>query len=252
METKLTTAPKAMDTLVRVHYPQAIPASVFRERAFDRLEHELGIGLPNVLLATSICADDIVFITDEDGNVETHRVTHDLLGPFEMGGLAGLPFTGLTGMTAYAHHIPDHGAACIMYGPHIGISEAGELGKVLRPGQHSESTACGALGVALKHFQSSPDYQPTLDEDDSQEALLELRLQRYCDQILAAPHPLKAATDVVYDIIHQLVHRYVRAVKDQFRCELIVLAGLIIINTAPAYEDYIDLRHWAVMRLADL
>jgi hypothetical protein len=252
MATDLATARTALDALVQAHYPHAVPASIFREQAFGRLERELGISLSNVLLATSICADDIVFITDDDGNIETHHITRELLGPFEMGGLAGLPFTGLTGMTAYAHHIPDHGAACIVYGPHIGISEDGELGKVLRPGQHGASTACGALGVALKHFQSSPDYEPLLDEDDSQEALLELRLQRYRAQILAAPHPLQAATNLVYDIIHQLVHRYVRTVKDQFRCEYIALIGVLIVNTSPQYEDYIDLRHWSITRIADL
>ena len=64
--------------------------------------------------------------------------------------------------------------------------------------------------------------------------------------------PLKAATELVYDTIHQLIHRYVRAVKDQFRCEHIALFGVLIVNTGPDYEDYIDLRHSAMLRVADL
>jgi hypothetical protein len=30
------------------------------------------------------------------------------------------------------------------------------------------------------------------------------------------------------------------------------LIGAVIINTSPAHEDYVDLRHSAVLRLADL
>lgn len=241
-----------VESQVRFHYPQALPAPFFRRQVFSWLEHELGMSLSNVLLATSICADDIVFITDDVGNVETRHATKELLGPFDMGGLAGLPFAGKTGMTAFAHHVPDHGAACIVYGPHIGITDAGELGKVLRPGQHEESTACGALGVALKHFRSSPDYTPILDEDDSQEALLEMRLKPRMAHILAAFHPLQALTELIYDITHELIYRYVVAVKQQFGCERIALIGVLIINTSPGHEDYIDLRHSTVLRLADL
>ena len=106
----------SVETHIQAHYPNALPLSVFREQAFGLIEPELGVPLAQVLLATSICADDIVWVSDADGNLETHHAARELLGPFEMGGLAGLPFAGLTGMTAYAHHIPDHGAACIVYG----------------------------------------------------------------------------------------------------------------------------------------
>lgn len=241
-----------VDALVRSHYPGALPASAFRREIVRWLADELGMDMAHILLATSVCADDVVFITDVAGNIETHRATHEMFGLFEMGGLAGLPFTGKTGMTAFAHHVPDHGAACIVYGPHIGMTDDGQLGRLLRPGQHEETTACGALGVAIKHFQSHPDYQPVLDEDDSQEALLELRLKPHMPHVLAAPHALQAATEVVYDIIHELVYRYVAAVKQQFGCERIALIGALIINTSPAHEDYIDLRHSSVLRLADL
>ena len=245
-------AANSVEAHIRAHYPNALPLSVFREQAFGLIEQELGVRLAQVLLATSICADDIVWVSDADGNLETHHAASELLGPFEMGGLAGLPFTGLTGMTAYAHHIPDDGAACIVYGPHIGITDSGKLGLVLRPGQHVEFPACGALALALRHFQSSPEYEPMLDEDDAQETLLELRLRPYRAQFLSAADPLKAATEFVYDTSHQLIHRYLRAVKDQFRCKHIALFGVLIVNTGPEHEDYIDQRHSAMLRVADL
>jgi hypothetical protein len=236
---------------VRSHYPQALPATAFRRKIVSWLEQELGLGLAHVLLATSVCADDIVFATDVAG-VETRQPTRRLSGVFGMGGLAGLPFAGKTGMTAFAHHVPDDGAACIFYGAHIGMTDAGELGKVLRLGQHDESPACGALGVAIKHFQSSPDYEPILDMDDAQKALLEQRLKPHMAHILAAPNPMQAASEAAYSIIHDLIERYVVAVKAQFRCERLALVGVMIINTSPENEDYIDLRHSAVLRLADL
>ncbi|HSN77161.1 MAG TPA: hypothetical protein VL334_18970 [Anaerolineae bacterium] len=242
----------AVASQVRAHYPQAMPAAVFRRQIFGWLEDELGMALSNVLLATSICADDIVFITDDAGNVETRHATKELLGPFDMGGLAGLPFAGKTGMTAFAHHVPDHGAACIVYGPHIGMTDAGVLGKVLRLGQHDESPACGALGVALKHFQSEPNYEPFLDMDDAQEALLEQRLKPHMAQILAAPNPMQAASEAAYRVIEDLILRYVAVAKAQFRCERLALVGVLIVNTSPEHEDYFDLRHQAVLRLADL
>ena len=83
-----------VESLVRAHYPQALPATVFRRQVFGWLEHELGMALSHVLLATSICADDIVFVTDAAGNLKTQPPAKELLGPLEMGGLAGLPFAG--------------------------------------------------------------------------------------------------------------------------------------------------------------
>ncbi len=210
----------AVESQVRAHYPQAMPATVFRKQVFGWLEDELGMALSNVLLATSICADDIVFITDDAGNVETRHATKELLGPFDMGGLAGLPFAGKTGMTAFAHHVPDHGAACIVYGPHIGMTDDGRVGQGPAAWASTRScTACGALGVAIKHFQASADYEPILDMDDAQEALLEQRLKPHMAQILAAPNPMQAASEAAYQVIHELILRYVVAVKAQFRCE---------------------------------
>lgn len=241
-----------VESHVRSYYPRAMPAPAFRRNTVDWLQRELAVDMDHILLAISTCSDEIVFVTDVTGNAETYRATRRLPGVFELGGLAGLPFAGKTGMAAFAQHVPDHGAACIVYAPHIGLSHAGELGKVQRPGQHAPSTACGALGVAIAHLQASPGYEPALDEDDAQVALLERRLLPYRDQILAAPNPMQAATEATYAIIHDMIYRYVRAAKARFNCERIALIGAVIVNTGPDDEDYIDPRDAAVLRLADL
>ena len=50
-------------------------------------------------------------------------------GPeFNLGGLAGLPFTGKTGFGAFAAHVPKDGHIFIVYAPHVGISRDGAIG----------------------------------------------------------------------------------------------------------------------------
>ena len=160
-----------------------------------------------------------------------------------------MPYAGLTGMLTIAHHIPDGGSALIVYGPHIGITDQGELGKLLRPGQHRESPACGSLTLAVQHLASFPDYQPVHDDDDAEQRMLERRLLPYREQILGAAHPLKAATDIVYILIHDLILRYASAQEREFRCQFLALAGGVSINTGPQHEDYVDLRHLSVLPL---
>lgn len=53
---------------------------------------------------------------------------------FNLGGLAGVPFVGKTGFGAFSHHVPVDGNILIVFGPHVGISPEGELGKTKRIG----------------------------------------------------------------------------------------------------------------------
>jgi hypothetical protein len=79
---------------------------------------------------------------------------------------------------------------------------------------------------------------------------LERRLLPFRDQILAAENPLQTATEVAYGIIHDLIHRYVNIQIREFRCEHLILAGAVMINTSPEYEDYVDLREFKVLRVS--
>jgi len=242
----------SIEQQVRSHYPHALSETAFRDRVFQFLDKEHCGNVSRVLLAIAQCADDVNAVHDADVTLVKRHFRGNLLGPFEMGGLAGIPYAGLTGISTIAHHIPDGGSALIVYGPHIGITDQGDLGKLLRPGQHLESAACGSLTLAVRHLGSSPDYQPRDDEDDAEQMLLERRLLPYRDEILAAAHPLKAATNVAYTLIHELIHRYLRARKDEFRCESLVLAGGVAINTDARHADYVDLRHLSTLRLAEI
>ncbi|MFM8333075.1 MAG: hypothetical protein ACKN9T_15425 [Candidatus Methylumidiphilus sp.] len=245
--------PPTFDELLKQHYPNAMTETAFRLNVRERLIASQKIDISKTLLATSICADDILATRDGD---ETHTfkdaVRKDFLGPFSMGGLAGLPYSGLTGMLAIAHHIPEGGALMLAYGPHIGISDQGELGKLQRPGQSHESSACGALVLALEQLRAHVGPPPAYVDDDLEQSSLLRRLLPHREQILAADCPLKTATDRVYAIIHELMQQYVHARKAEFHCDYIALVGGIIINTSPEQDDYIDLRDFALLPVAEL
>jgi hypothetical protein len=116
----------------------------------------------NTLFAQSVCPDEI---NHEEGDI-TDLFTKHLGEVFHMGGLGGLPFTGKTGFGAFSHHVPDNGHCFVLMAPHIGISEAHELGMYTRDGQSCSGAACGAAGGALKHCYSGKPI-PSLTEDPS-------------------------------------------------------------------------------------
>ena len=242
----------SIEDSVKRHYPNAITEQTFRQRLRNTLVNDYAIDMAKMLLVNSVCADDIIAVRASETPSHKAKINNDFLGPFSMGGLAGLPYSGLTGMSTVGHHIPDRGSVLIAYGPHIGISDQGELGKMLRPGQTCDSSACGALTLALKHFESSPVYQPVFDDDNIEQMTLEQRLLPYRDHILSADNPLKAATECAYNIIHELIGRYLRSQKKAFNCESVALVGGIIINTSHQHDDYIDLRHLSVRRVDEL
>lgn len=244
----------SLEGLVKEHYPNAVTEIAFIEQIWQVLGENKAIDLSKVLLADSVCADDVIPIHESDIPLTKRlgKLRKHFLGPFSMGGLAGIPYSGLTGLSTVAHHIPDGGSVLIAYGPHIGITDSGELGRLLRPGQHKESAACGALTLAIEHFRSSPDYVPPYNEDDTEQMTLERRLLPFRTQILEAEKPLLVATEIAYTIIHELIHRYVRSNKNAFACEYLALAGGIVINTSPNAEDYIDLRHLSLLRVSEL
>lgn len=98
----------------------------------------------NSLLACSFCSDEI------NGSLIKALADLDLFGgsSFSLGGLAGFPFTGITGFCAFAHHIPESGNALIVIGPHVGVSSEGVIGKLNRRHHNTLSCSCGALCAA--------------------------------------------------------------------------------------------------------
>ncbi len=229
--------------VVANYFPNAMDAKDTSIHYLGKMQLEHKIDISKVLMATSVCSDDI--------NVPSTTFFNMLFGPFIMGGLGGLPFAGQTGMTAFAHHIPDEGSAFIFYGPHIGITLDGELGKMYRPRQEKTGNSCGALMLALSRFQDS-SYKPVLNEDDYQQMRLEESLLPYREEILDSENPQKAITEATYELIDKKIKEYVRSCKDQFKVDTVTLLGGIIINTDYGLDDYFDAKHFEVIDLKKL
>ncbi|HBH06429.1 MAG TPA: hypothetical protein DDX92_07485 [Flavobacteriales bacterium] len=234
---------RKFDEVVKKEFPNAKDAKDTSIHYLGRMQIEHKLDISKILMATSVCSDDI--------NVPSTTFFNVLFGPFIMGGLGGLPFAGQTGMTAFAHHIPDEGSAFIFYGPHIGVTLDGDLGKMYRPRQEATGNSCGALMLALSRFEDG-SYEPVLNEDDYQQMKLEESLLPYRQEILSSDNPQKAITEATYEIIDKKVHEHVKTCKDEFHVDKVTLLGGIIINTDYGLDDYFDARNFEVIDLKAL
>lgn len=231
---------RKFDEIVKKHYPNAMDAKDTSIHYLGKMQLEYKINISRVLMATSVCSDDI--------NVPSTTFFNVLFGPFIMGGLGGIPFAGLTGMTAFAHHIPDEGSAFIFYGPHIGITLDGELGKMYRPRQEETGDSCGALMSALNRFKKG-DYKPVINDDDYQQMKLEESLRPFKEEILSNDNPQKAITEATFKVIDKKIYDYIKTCKDEFHVDRVTLLGGIIINTDYGLDDYFATRNFEVIYL---
>ncbi len=234
---------RKFDEVVKGFFPNAMDAKDTSIHYLGKMQIEHKLDISKVLMATSVCSDDI--------NVPSTTFFNVLFGPFIMGGLGGLPFAGQTGMTAFAHHIPDDGSAFIFYGPHIGITLDGDLGKMYRPRQEETGNSCGALMLALSRFQDSA-YAPVISDDDYQQMKLEESLLPYKEQILESNYQAKAITEATYEIIDKKIHHHLKSCKDEFHVDRVTLLGGIIINTDYGTDDYFDARNFEVINMKSL
>eukprot|EP00586_Coscinodiscus_wailesii_P000789 CAMPEP_0172486892 /NCGR_PEP_ID=MMETSP1066-20121228/15659_1 /TAXON_ID=671091 /ORGANISM="Coscinodiscus wailesii, Strain CCMP2513" /LENGTH=437 /DNA_ID=CAMNT_0013253133 /DNA_START=250 /DNA_END=1560 /DNA_ORIENTATION=- len=125
------------------YFPSAIPVKslpdVFRSQLKDYKKD-------NTLLLTSFSPDEI--------NAPVIDVLSSRFRPpSNIGGLAGIPFSGASALKSAINHVPAGGNLLIVLGPHVGIDDGGYLGFVDREGQRKSTTACGAVVVATKLLQ---------------------------------------------------------------------------------------------------
>lgn len=233
-----------MEELVLSKYPNALSGEHAAIKCKDYAVDTCGSVLNKMLFATSVCSDDINVSAD---------FTPFFTRSFMLGGLGGLPYAGVTGMEAFSQHIPDGGDAFIFYGPHIGITDDGELGKMRRPGQRELTDSCGSLMLALNRMQQTEEiYVPYMKTHDYQQTLLENTLMPFKQAITRASDPKKEITEKAYLEIDKQIHYLVRRSKAMFEGKRVFLLGGIIINTSPGYHDYLDVRDFRVFDTMNL
>ncbi|MEI7586122.1 hypothetical protein [Runella sp.] len=226
--------------IIQQHYPKASTTIDGVNQFIDFIENELDLEPAQVMLADSICSDDV-------NSIQYPARTQEFLGPFKMGGLDGFPFTGLTGMGAFASHVPDEGAVAIYYGPHIGITKNGTIGEIHRHGQSKNSGCCGAAKGALNKLINNLITPGNITELDYQMNTIEQIIFTQKDRILNAKIPIKEATEVLYEAIDQRIEELVAGTK--YNCKYIVLFGAILINSDSDMGSFNETRKFDVINL---
>jgi hypothetical protein len=227
-------------TIIRKWYPNAITTLDSVNRIIDYFEAELLLEPRQIMLADSICSDDV-------NSIQYPARALEFLGPFKMGGLDGFPFTGLTGMGAFASHVPDDGAVFIYYGPHIGITKTGTIGEIHRFGQSKNSGCCGAAKGALAKLMNNQIIEGYVTEMDYQMNSIEQILFRQKDRIMAAETPLHEATEVIYEAIDKRINELVE--KTNYNCKYAILMGAILINSDSDMGSFTHTKRFDVINL---
>jgi len=222
------------EELVQSKFPGAMTNKEFVTKTCDALRSK-GFNGANTLLATSLCCDELARQLEDDFN--------GIYGNnFNLGGLAGFPFAGNTGFGAMSGHIPDDGYCLIVYGPHVGITEDGTVGKVERSGIDLVDGCCGSALAASAYVDSVTNgFAPTINiqtfTDFQQNAVRELILPHGKRLADAGDKRMVELPYCLYDSQEMLLKEIITAGSTGIKRGIAVLGG-VQINTGPNTPDY--------------
>lgn len=221
-----------MQKIISQYFDQFTTMSEASYNAVLEIAEREGIEMSRIIVATSFCFDEL-------NHQQAKMNLHSPQGTFIMGGLAGYPFVGDIGLTAFADHIPDGGAALFIFGSHIGISRTGEVGKIKRVGQHRHTNTCGALMMVQKHVLSTSIHQiDPADYSEFQPEFLALRLLPMAEEIRNAKVPILKTTHLVYDEIENEILKLIINHPTMQKNFPVYILGGIVINTDETLPNY--------------
>lgn len=206
---------------VKKWYPNAKTTEDTINKLLDVIENKLDLKPGQLMHADSMCCDDV-------NAIQYPPRAYEMLGPFHMGGLNGFPFAGVTGMNAFAHHVPEDGAVVVFYAPHIGITKDGTIGEIHRIGQRENSACCGAARGALNKLLNNQIEKDNVTDLDYQMNTIEQIFLKQKDRIQKAQSQIFEATEVMYEAIDERIRILVN--KTNYPCKYVVLIGAIFIN----------------------
>lgn len=207
--------------IVRKWYPKALTSIDTVNRLLDTIERELNLQPNQLMHADSMCCDDVNAIQYPPRAME-------MLGPFHLGGLDGFPFAGITGMNAFAHHVPEDGAVIVFYAPHIGVTKDGTIGEIHRIGQSENSACCGAAKGALGKLRDGQIIEGNITSLDFQQNTIEQIFLHQKERILKAENQIFEATEVMYEAIDDRIEVLVK--QTHYPCKYVLLVGAIFMN----------------------
>lgn len=228
-----------MDSVSK-YFPNAISVKDLEQRVVSDL-FERGFSPAKTIWGTSICADEV------NNSINFLSGKFAAPGAFRFGGISGYPFTGKTGVLAFASHIPDNGGAFILYGPHIGISSSGVVGEILREQQKVNSTCCGSIIAAINSVKSSNIPEVNSPSDLQQDSVINM-LNVEKEGIFSSENAILSATEVIYQNSKSEINRVVKSLPEAFKNNNVYLMGGILINTDWNKLDYFDIRDTELLR----
>jgi hypothetical protein len=240
------------DNTVKSTYPNAVSAEIFGTHAKDFIRSK-GYTPDNIVLSNSICSDDVdgPIYSDISNIGQTPASQNQFLGAFMSGGLAGYPHTGILGIQAWGSHVTTttQGGLFMINMPHIGISRAGNVGRIWRRGkseeQSLEDNTCGAVATAINwvagsvaapdtaEFPNNYQYYTLCDILFPFKADLAAELT-YGAQMFYATEKIRLASDAFLTGASGIVTPNVPANTDVFYC-----SGTFI-NTDDGFNAYVD------------
>jgi hypothetical protein len=222
------------DKILKSNFPEAITNEDLESSVVKILANK-GFSGANTLLATSLCCDELARRLEDDFN----KVYGN---NFNLGGLSGFPFAGNTGFGAMAAHIPDDGYCLLVYGPHVGVSADGTVGKVERDGIALIDTCCGSAVAASNYLKGITEGGAKITtaiqqfSDFQQGAVQELILP-HGKRLADADNRMIELPYALYDSQDLLMQDIVLTGAGGTKKGLALLGG-IQINTGPTTQDY--------------
>mmetsp|Transcript_96654 Transcript_96654/g.177700 ORF Transcript_96654/g.177700 Transcript_96654/m.177700 type:complete len:686 (+) Transcript_96654:133-2190(+) len=212
-------------------FPGALPAPGVHRRLKMFLEKDYNFTQSKTLFGTSTCPDEI----NNKPNGLAALMSSYWGSVFPLGGLAGVPFAGKTGFKAFSHHVPVDGDIIVVYGPHVGISAEGEVGKHLRKGQDEASTACGACIGAYNACIAAGGGDFEFDEVDIQMGFIKSQIAPHAKRIQRQQCPMAA---LAYQAFESVKNKVTKVVNTEFGSGRLVLIGGIQINLPEPCGDH--------------
>lgn len=225
---------KDFDKIVLDHFPGAMTNKEIVSRVSSILASK-GYTPLNTLLATSLCCDELARQLEDD-------FTGVYGNNFNLGGLSGFPFAGNTGFGAMAAHIPDDGYCLVVHGPHVGITEDGEVGKVERSGIALVDKCCGSAIAASNYLKGITDGGAVITTNiqsftDFQQGAVQELILPHGKRLSDAKNRMVELPYALYDSQDQLIRDIIQKGSLGIKKGLALLGG-VQINTGPKTLDY--------------
>jgi len=213
---KASSSGGAFDQALKEYFPGSIPSTTVFLRAQSTLRKRQYYPY-NTLIATSLPTDEIVNTPTSIVNQIRSKFSEVKDGGvYNLGGLGGIPFAGMTGVSDMLSHAQKDGRVLIIFGPNVGISKDGKVGLVERIGRSElgANETNGAIVKAYKEIISGKGGSSGSDFDLEMDYLVKLIEQMPLKEYSAKggdDYAIAQITKNLYITIEKLIEKQVSA-----------------------------------------